>query len=150
MKRVLFVDVRNATRSQIAEAWFNQLASDLGVAQSCGTMPANRTDPRAIQAMREAGLNLRRAMPKMVNQQLIAQSDMVVLMGKDIRPDAFSPTYVWEFQELTGRPIEEVRQLRDQIRNNVQALIAEIRLQDLDEIMTPWQWQIMMESLLLP
>ena len=60
----------------IAEAWFNQLASGIGQADSCGTMPANAIDPRAIQVMSEVGIHLRGKRPKGVTQQTLAsQSD---------------------------------------------------------------------------
>ncbi len=67
MKSVLFIDVRNSFRSQIAEAWFNYFADGLGHASSCGTMPARLVNPRVIKAMREIGIDIGRARPKMVN-----------------------------------------------------------------------------------
>ena len=127
MKRVVFIDVRNATRSQIAETWFNHLANGCGEAYSCGTMPANKMDLRAIKVMREVGLKIHTHAPKLVNQQALACADIIVLMGKDINPRAFSPTHIWDFDDLAGKPIEEVRALRDKIQVRVQDLIAEIR-----------------------
>jgi protein-tyrosine-phosphatase len=127
MKRVVFIDVRNATRSQIAEAWFSHLANGSGEAYSCGTMPANKVDLRAVKVMREVGLQIHTRTPKLVNQQTLANADLVVLMGKDINPRAFSPTHIWDFDDLAGKPIEDVRTLRDKIHIRVQDLIAEIR-----------------------
>jgi arsenate reductase len=148
MKRVLFIDVRNATRSQIAEAWFNHLARGWGQAQSCGTMPANAIDPRAVLAMSEVGVDIRRRAPKPISQQLLGQARIVVLMGKDIHPRAFSPTYVWNFKDLTGKPMEEMRWLRDQIREHVQELIEEMQLEELDQISTEPEWQSLMHIVL--
>ena len=144
MKRVLFIDVRNATRSQIAEAWFNHLAAGWGQARSCGTMPASAIDPRAVQVMREVGLDLSGS-PQGVNQQLLNESHLVALMGEDISPHAFSPTRIWNFDDCVGKPLEKVRVLRDEIRNRVRELIVEIRLEDLDSVSTLPQWQTLME-----
>lgn len=127
MKRVVFIDVRNATRSQIAEAWFSHLANGSGEAYSCGTMPANKVDLRAIKVMREVGLQIHTRTPTLVNQQALANADLVVLMGKDINPRAFSPTHIWDFDDLAGKPIEDVRALRDKIHSRVQDLVAELR-----------------------
>ncbi|CAG0945400.1 arsenate reductase [Anaerolineae bacterium] len=144
MKRILFVDVRNATRSQIAEAWCNHLAGKYAQAQSCGTMPANTIDERAAQMMREVGLDLRAKSPKRVSQQAIAQADIVVLMGKDIQPYAFKDARVWEFKDLAGEPVEQVRILRDRIRTRVQNLIAEIRIAEFDSVTTASEWHELM------
>lgn len=143
MKRVLFIDTRNATRSQIAEAWFNRFAADCGQALSCGTMPANAIDPRTKQVLSEMGIELTKT-PKLVNQQLVASADMVVLMGKDVRPHAFQPTYIWDFQDTPSESIETVREMCDQIRTQVAKLVAEIRLQEMDALHTVGDWQVMM------
>lgn len=143
MKQILFIDTRNATRSQIAEAWFNHFAADCGHAFSCGTMPANAIDPRTKQVLREIGIEPNKT-PKPVNQQLLAHADIVVLMGKDVRPHAFKPNHIWDFQDLNGEPIEAVRELRDQIRVRVRELVAEIRLQEMESLRTVQDWQVLM------
>jgi protein-tyrosine-phosphatase len=85
MKRVLFVDIRNAICSRMAEAWFNYLADGCGVAASCGTMPAKKVDLCAAQVMQEVKLDIQDRTTTRVNQQMLAQADIVVLMGKDIK-----------------------------------------------------------------
>lgn len=60
MKRILFVDLRNTARSQMAEAWFNQFAEGWGKAMSFGTMPAVMPDPTTIRVLKEAGYALSR------------------------------------------------------------------------------------------
>jgi protein-tyrosine-phosphatase len=127
MKRVVFIDVRNATRSQIAETWFNHLADGSGEAYSCGTMPANKVDLRAIKVMREVGLKIHTHTPKLVSQHALASADLIVLMGTDINPRAFSPTHIWDFDDLAGKPLEDVRTLRDKIHVRVQNLLTGIR-----------------------
>ncbi|MBI5301633.1 MAG: low molecular weight phosphatase family protein [Chloroflexi bacterium] len=147
MKRILFVDVRNATRSQIAEAWFNHLADASWQAQSCGTMPAHALDERAVQVMAEVGVDLRAGTPKRVSQQATARADIIVLMGKDIQPYAFNTARIWEFQDLSGESVEQVRFLRERIRARVQDLIAEIRLIEFESVNTASEWRALMACL---
>ena len=149
MKRVLFIDVRNAMRSQIAQAWFNYLAKDLGFAQSCGTMPANQVDPRVVTVMQEAGLDISHQTPRGVNQQMLAQAGLIVLMGKDIYPEAFAPTYIWDFRD-PGDSMAQVRELRDRIRERVLDLLDEIRLEELDTITNAAQWRMLIDCLPVP
>lgn len=126
MKRVLFLDARNSVRSPMAEAWFNHLAGGWARAYSRGTMPSFKIDPLAVKVMKEAGVSLTSYVPRIVNQQSITQADVVILMGKDVSPRAFSPKVVWSFQDPTGEPISHYRQLRDAIRLNVLKLIVEM------------------------
>ncbi len=130
MKRVLFVDVRNATRSQIAEAWFNHLAGMRGKATSCGTLPAERIGVRAMQVMFEQGIDLSGKSPKPVSQRMLDQADIVVFMEAGIYPRAHSGIHLWEFQDPMGKPLDQVRELRDQICRRVEQLIAEIAMED--------------------
>jgi arsenate reductase (thioredoxin) len=127
MKQVLFVDLRNAIRSQIAEAWFNEFAAGWGQARSCGTMPAERVDSLAVIVMAEMGLDIRRQAPKAVNQQMLSQADLVVIMGPDVYPRAFAPDRIWDFLDPTGQSVVHYRVQRDAIRQRVQEFILEIQ-----------------------
>ena len=131
MKHVLFIDVRNTTRSQIAEAWLNHLSTGFAEARSCGTMPQSRVDGRAIQVMKEVGINIRSKRPQPISQQLMNWADIVVILGTGIYPRAFTPTHIWDFEDPMGKPIEKVRILRDEIRSSVEGLLLEIFRQDL-------------------
>jgi arsenate reductase (thioredoxin) len=126
MKRVLFVDVRNATRSQIAEAWFNHLAGGWAQARSCGTLPAEKIGGRATVVMQELGVDIRYQFPKAISQRMLDQADMLVIMGSGIYPRTSKPTRFWNLEDPTGKPLETVRQLRDQICLNVDKLITQI------------------------
>ncbi len=126
MKRVLFIDRRNTVRSQMAEAWFNLFAWGLGEAQSCGTMPAQAVDPLAVAAMAEVGIDIRQQKPRAVNQILLSHADLVVVMGPDIYPNAFSPTHIWDFLDPTGESIIHYQIQRDAIRQCVQEFVAEL------------------------
>ncbi len=127
MKQVLFVDLRNTVRSQMAEGWFNQFAEGWGVAQSCGTMPADRIDPLAVIVMAEAGIDIRHQTPKAVNQQMLSQADLVVIMGADVYPRAFAPDRIWDFLDPTGQSVVHYRVQRDAIRRQIQEFIAEVQ-----------------------
>ncbi len=135
MKRVLFVDVRNATRSQIAEAWFNHLAGNCGKAASCGTLPAERIGVRAMQVMFEQGIDISGKSPQRVTQRMLDQAHIVVFMETGIYPRVRSGIRLWNFQDPAGKPLDQVRELRDQICRRVEQLIAEIALED---AMPPW------------
>ncbi len=126
MKQILFIDVRNATRSQIAETWFNHLAGKAGKARSCGTLPAEQISGRTLQVMQEIGIDLSRKSPKPITQTMLNQADVVVLIGSGIYPRAFSPAQIWNLEDSTGKSIAQVRELRDQICQRVEQLITEI------------------------
>lgn len=138
MKRILFIDLRNTARSSMAEAWFNQFAEGWAKASSCGTMPAALPDPLSIQVLTEVGLDTRNLMPKPIHNSLLAQADIVVMMGKDVYPDAFMPDYIWDFLDPTGKDVMHYRIQRDAIRCRVQELIVELQRRKLDS--TPEDW----------
>ncbi len=145
MKRVLFVDVRNATRSQIAEAWFNHLAGNRARAQSCGTLPAERISMRAVGVMLELGIDLRDHMPKPVTQRMLDQADLVVYMGTGIYPRVHNSIRVWDSQDPAGKSIDQLRQLRDQICRRVEQLIAEMTREDAVPAWTDWDMLLPVE-----
>ncbi len=138
MKQVLFVDLRNTARSQMAEGWFNLFAGGWGQACSCGTMPANHIDPLAVIVMAEAGVDIRRQAPKAVNQQMLSSADLVVLMGPDVYPRAFAPDRIWDFLDPTGQSVVHYRVQRDAIRQAVQEFIAELRQHQFEPRISDW------------
>src|SRR5688572_1427162 len=84
MTRVLFVCAHNAGRSQMAEAFFNQMARARGlaaVAESAGTAPGERVNPVVAQAMAEVGVNLRGQQPRRLTPDLAARADRIITMG---------------------------------------------------------------------
>jgi protein-tyrosine-phosphatase len=132
MRHVLFIDTRNATRSQIAEAWFNALANESAETRSCGTMPAERIGGRAVQVMQEVNIDIRRKRPHPITQELMNWADMIVILGTGIFPQAFAPTHIWKFEDPTGKSIDDVRRLRDAIRISIESLLFEIQDQKLE------------------
>lgn len=138
MKRILFVDLRNTARSQMAQAWFNQFAEGWAKAYSCGTMPAAMPDPLTCRVLEEVGIETRQLLPKPVNNTLVAQADILILMGKDVFPGAFNPDYVWDFQDPTGKDIVHYRIQRDALRCQVQELIVELQRMRFDSTQSDW------------
>ncbi|OGO06133.1 MAG: arsenate reductase [Chloroflexi bacterium RBG_13_54_9] len=130
MKKVLFVCVHNAGRSQMAEAFFNRLAKGKTSAVSAGTVPATQIIPTVIEAMGEVGIDISGQRPKALTPEMIEDVDRVITMGCSVEkvcPASFVPTEDWELEDPEGKPIEKVRQVRDEIRNRVEKLIKELQ-----------------------
>lgn len=126
MKTVLFACVHNAGRSQMAAAWFNALANpQVARAISAGTEPGPRVHPEVLEAMREVGIDLSKVQPTLLTQELAAGSNLLVTMGcaekcpvvPGLRRDD------WPLEDPKGKPVERVRQIRDEVRARIQALI---------------------------
>jgi arsenate reductase (thioredoxin) len=126
---VLFVCVHNAGRSQMAAGWLRSLAGDTIDVRSAGTLPADRVNPVAVEAMREVGIDLSRATPRVLDTSLVEASDVVVTMGcGDSCPFLPGKRYVdWELPDPAGLELPAVRPIRDEIRRRVEQLIAELR-----------------------
>jgi len=128
VKKVLFVCVENAGRSQMAE----EIARSYGVdASSAGTLPASAINPTVVRAMKERGFNLTSNKPKMLTEQMIEDADYVVTMGCRVESVCPKPMIVkldkklldWHIDDPKGKPIEEVRKIRAQIENQVIELL---------------------------
>ena len=127
MKTIIFACVHNAGRSQMAAAFFNQLADPArarGI--SAGTNPGPRVHPEVVDGMTEAGVDLSGAMPQKLTHDLATQAQMLVTMGcGDDCP--YVPGLKrddWPLEDPKGKPVERVREIRDEIRRRVEALIA--------------------------
>jgi arsenate reductase len=127
MKTVLFACVHNAGRSQMAAAWFNALANPRAArAISAGTEPGTRVHPEVLEAMREVGIELSKAQPTLLTQDLAAASALLVTMGcgekcpvvPGLRRDD------WPLEDPKGKSMEVVRRIREEVRLRVEALIA--------------------------
>jgi len=128
MKTVLFVCVGNAGRSQMAEAFFNRLANGRARAISAGTKPAGAVDAQTIEVMREVGIDISRAKPKALTMEMLDQADRVVTLGcgvEGVCPASFVETEDWQLEDPKGKSIEEVRRIRDEIRNRVGMMLDE-------------------------
>jgi arsenate reductase (thioredoxin) len=128
MSRVLFVCVRNAGRSQMAEALFAQASDGRHEARSAGSRPAEHVHPEVVAAMAELGIDLSGRTPQGLRRGDAEWADVVVTMGcGDECPFIPSKRYVdWDLDDPVGRPLEEVRRIRDEIGRRVDGLLAEL------------------------
>ncbi|HEY7630374.1 MAG TPA: arsenate reductase ArsC [Thermoleophilaceae bacterium] len=124
MRYVLFVCNHNAGRSQMAQAFFDRYAPPDVRAESAGTDPARGVWPEVIDAMREVGIDLAGVRPKKLLREMQLHADWAVTMGcGDACP--YVPTMVeaWEIPDPAGRPLSEVRAIRDGIEEHVRELV---------------------------
>jgi arsenate reductase len=126
---VLFVCLHNAGRSQMSRALFDQAAGDRHEAASAGTEPAARVHPEVVDAMAELGVDLSAARPRRLSREMAEWADVVVTMGcGDSCPYIPGRRYVdWDLPDPAGRPLEEVRAIRDDIARRVKELAAGLR-----------------------
>jgi arsenate reductase len=125
---VLFVCVQNAGRSQIAQALFERTAAGKHEARSAGSRPAEHVHREVVDAMRELGINVAGRMPHRLDRSDLDWADHVVTMGcGDECPVVPGKRYQdWELPDPAGRPLEEVRSIRDEIAERVQGLVSEL------------------------
>jgi arsenate reductase len=128
MKRVLFVCVQNAGRSQMAETLFARAAAGRHESRSAGSAPAAEVHPAVVDAMREVGIDLTGRVPRPLERTDAEWADVVVTMGcGDACPYIPGKRYVdWDLDDPAGRPIETVRAIRDEIDRRVLALVDEL------------------------
>lgn len=129
MKRILLVCVENAGRSQMAEAFAKKYGKDKFAASSAGNKPAERINPAVVEAMKEKEIGISTNKPKLLTFQMAQDADLIVTMGcndQGICPGPFfKPTVDWKLEDTKGKPIEKVREIRDDIERRVQKLLTE-------------------------
>ena len=126
MKTVLFACVHNAGRSQMAAALFNLRATGAR-AVSAGTEPGARVHPEVVEAMRELGVDLSAQQPRKLTDALAREASLLITMGCG-EACPYVPgleTLDWPLPDPKGRPLAEVRRIRDDIDARVRALLAE-------------------------
>jgi arsenate reductase len=130
MKKILFVCVENAGRSQMAEAFANEHGRGEIEAFSAGTMPSDKVNPVVVKIMLERGYDLSENKPRLVTDQMVREADAIVVMG--CSAEGFCPAPLlnkvvdWGIEDPKDKPIEKVREIRDQIEAKVKAFIEEI------------------------
>jgi arsenate reductase len=126
MYKVIFACIHNAGRSQMAAAFFNQLADrQKAEAVSAGTEPGLRVHPEVLAVMQEVGIDLSEAKPQKLTEELVREAQLLITMGcgdkcpyvPGLRRDD------WPLPDPKGRPLDEVRAVRDDIRSRVSALL---------------------------
>ena len=125
---VLFVCVHNAGRSQMAAAFLSHLSADAVEVRSAGSEPAAQVNPAAVQAMAEVGINIAAEKPKILTDQAVRESDVVITMGcGDTCPFYPGKRYEdWVLDDPAGKDVAAVRPIRDEIRRRVEALLDEL------------------------
>jgi protein-tyrosine-phosphatase len=125
---VLFVCVHNAGRSQMAAALLRRRAGDAVEVRSAGTTPADEIQPSVREVMTEVGMDLGYAVPRKLEADTLEASDVVITMGcGDTCPVFPGKRYLdWELPDPAGKPIEQVRAIRDEIDRRVADLVAEL------------------------
>jgi arsenate reductase (thioredoxin) len=128
MARVLFVCLHNAGRSQISKALFDRAANPRHEAESAGTEPGERVHPEVVDVMREVGIDLSSRHPHKLTNEMADWADVVVTMGcGDACPYIPGKRYIdWDLPDPKGRPVEEVRALRDDIERRASDLVREL------------------------
>jgi arsenate reductase len=123
---VIFACVHNAGRSQMAAAFLTQLA-DPGKARaiSAGTQPGSRVHPEVVAAMQEVGVDVSAAKPQLLTTELAAGARMMVTMGCGEQCPVLPglESLDWPLEDPKGKPVERVREIRDEIRSRVAELI---------------------------
>lgn len=129
MKRVLFVCIENAGRSQMAEAFAEKYGKDKLEVSSAGNKPADRVNPLVVEAMREKGIDISMNKPRLLTFQMAQEADVIVTMGcneQGICPGPFfKPTIEWKLEDPKGKPIEKVREIRDEIEQLTKKLLTQ-------------------------
>jgi len=135
MHKVIFACVHNAGRSQMAAAFFNQLADpQKAEAVSAGSEPGLRVHPEVLAVMQEIGIDLSEAKPQKLTEDLAREAQLLITMGcgdkcpyvPGLKQDD------WPLPDPKGRPVEEVRAVRDEIRSRVLELLSAKQLRKSD------------------
>ena len=125
---VLFVCVHNAGRSQMAAAFLTALSQGGIEVRSAGSQPAEKVNPSAVEAMAEVGIDIAAEKPKILSDQTVRDSDVVITMGcGDTCPFYPGKRYEdWVLEDPAGKGVDSVRPIRDEIKTRVEALIASL------------------------
>ncbi|MCK9795240.1 arsenate reductase ArsC [Isoptericola sp. 4D.3] len=124
----LFVCVHNAGRSQMAAGFLRALSGGAVEVRSAGSMPADRINPVAVEAMAEVGVDITAEQPKVLTTEAVQASDVVITMGcGDACPIFPGKRYEdWQLDDPAGQGIEAVRPIRDEIERRIRELLASL------------------------
>jgi arsenate reductase len=128
MATVLFICVHNAGRSQMAEAFFNDLSNRRHKGISAGSNPADAVNSVVVEAMQEIGIDISGNEPKKLTKEIILEADLAITMGcgEDVCPIVPNELRDWQLEDPQGKSIETVRKIREEIKLKVKALIREL------------------------
>ena len=125
---VLFVCVANSGRSVMAERLFRRRAGDRHRARSAGSEPGSAPHPQVLEALREAGIDASDHVPRRLDAAALAWADVAVsTCSEEVCPVTPGVRRIsWVFEDPKRRPIERVRQIRDEIERSVEQLVVEL------------------------
>ena len=128
LPEVLFVCVHNAGRSQMAAALLDHYAKERVVVRSAGSTPADEINPAVSAVMAELGIDLSKEFPKPLTTEAVEGADVVISMGcGDACPIFPGKRYLdWDLPDPAGKPLDEVRPIRDDIEQRVRGLLSEL------------------------
>lgn len=127
MFRVIFACVHNAGRSQMAAAFFNQLAdSSKAQAVSAGTQPGERVHPEVQAVMQEVGIDLSNAKPRKLTEELARDTQLLITMGCGDKCPYIPGLRIedWPLPDPKGLPLDQVRTIRDEVKRRVSDLVS--------------------------
>ncbi len=121
----MFIYIHNAARSQIAEAFLNEMAAGRYLGISAGSQPAERVNPGAVKVVAELGIDISGRRPKRLAAEMVERADVVVIMGcgEEVCPVVPKVIQDWRLEDPEGQPLEAIRRIRDQIKRRVEQLI---------------------------
>ena len=129
-KNILFVCVENAGRSQMAEAFLKKYTKNQFNVISAGTSPSSHLNPVVVSVMNELGIDLENQKPQLLSSSMIENSNKIINMGcmdKESCPSLFvKDVDDWNIEDPKGKSIEDIRKIRDQIKNDVLNLLNSI------------------------
>ena len=115
----------------MAEAFAKKYGNGKVIASSAGNKPAERVNPVVVDVLKESGIDISANQPKLITAKMAMDSDLIVTMGcndQGVCPGPFfKPTIEWHLEDPKGKPVEKVREIRDQIDRQVQELIAGLK-----------------------
>lgn len=125
---VLFVCVHNAGRSQMAAALLDHHARGRVHVRSAGSTPADEINPSVVEVMTEVGIDLSKEFPKPLTDEAVREADVVITMGCGDACAVYpGKRYLdWDLPDPAGKPVEEVRPIRDEIDRRVRELLNEL------------------------
>lgn len=128
-KRVLFVCVHNAGRSQMAAGLLATLSGGRIEVLSAGSAPKDSINPQAVEVMKEIGIDIANERPKILTPEAVVASDVVITMGcGDACPFYPGKRYEdWAVDDPAGASLDDVRRIRDEIQTRVERLMLELR-----------------------
>ena len=127
-KRIVFICVENARRSQMAEGFAEALGREDVEVYSAGSNPSSQIDPSVIEVMKEKGIDLSGKRPKSLNELPSMEMDYLVTMGcEETCPAVWAKKIIeWEIPDPKGKLIDEIRRIRDMLEAKVKMLLEEV------------------------